>query len=294
MPFRNLLLVTLVACSGDATLSASSPSASRGGPVAPMLDAGGAQGSRDGSAALTDATTTTPTAMCQKTLCTTGAFARGDAIEFDAICDYPEIASTVVKSCQGTTCFNTFETFLKDPKDIYAELFKALDTNKDGKLDGADPLCEVTLLGFSWGGVAAVQVARLFTTDTNVDTSRRKVKRLVAMDPYQPNAGRLDIPAGVQEFVEFRHTVAPSNDCSKNDFLGPYKGLVPHCALGAQCTDYDYSLAPTTVFTAQAGKTFTGQSVGHCEVPLVADPLIRAMYRGDPLSNLPPTVPVTP
>jgi hypothetical protein len=243
-----------------------------------------------------DAQTDAKAAKRIKTVCTTGAFSRADNPEFNAICDYPEIASTVVQSCAGGACFNTFETFLVDANTIYAKLFSALDENHDGKYDDKDPACEVNLLGFSWGGVAAVQIAGALLADAKVAPSRRKVHRVVSLDPYQPVLAGLQVPAGIDQFLSFRHSVSPQVDCSNDSALGPYKGLTPHCATSASCTDYDYSLAPNVEFPLLAGRTIKGSEVGHCDVPDLAHPILRALYQGQPLpaNALPPTVPVTP
>jgi pimeloyl-ACP methyl ester carboxylesterase len=235
-----------------------------------------------------------PAFTCDVSLCLTGASTRSDGSNsaFNVICDGPEVPS-VVKSCDSGGCYNTFNSFLVAVSAIYPSLFAALDTTKDGKVDAADAACRVNILGFSWGGVAAVSLAQTFLADANVDASRRQVARLVVMDPYQPSA-TITVPAGVVSFWELRHSIASSSDCSKSAPLGPYLGVRPHCAAGQDCRDYDYSLAPTAAFPTDSGGTMLGGAVGHCDVPFLAAPVVRALFSGKTPTSLPPSVAVQP
>ncbi len=230
---------------------------------------------------------------CQVTICLTGATERGGSnTPFDEICDQPEVPG-VVQSCSGSTCFNTFNTFLVNTQStLYPPLFHALDTNNDNQINDSDAKCGVNILGFSWGGYAGVELAGLIANDGRIAANRRRVKRLFVMDPYQPTK-KITVPTNVDRFVEYRHSVVPSGaDCSKSAPLGPYKGLQPHCATGQNCIDYDYSLGGTNLFPTIHGGAYEGQDVGHCAVPEVAAPAILADFRGEAFSPLPPTVTV--
>jgi pimeloyl-ACP methyl ester carboxylesterase len=224
-------------------------------------------------------------------MCLTGAIKRTDGSNqgFNLLCDGPEVPG-VVQSCDANGCYNTFESFLVDVRTIYPSLFKALDKNHDGKYDEGDAACRVHLLGFSWGGVAAVQIAGLFLGDANVAAPLRTVARLVVLDPFQPGT-TLTIPAGVAQLYELRHSVAPPSDCSRGSPLGPYLGLVPHCSSSSTCADYDYSLAPDKPFPSPLGSMLGGE-VGHCDVPWVAGAIVREIFASKPLTDLPPSVPV--
>ncbi len=233
-------------------------------------------------------------AACQLTICLTGATERGGSnTPFDSICDDPVIPG-VISSCSGSTCFHTFNTFLVNTKNtLYPPLFAALDTNHDNVVNAVDTLCDVNILGFSWGGYAGVELAGVLAADTRVAADRRGVARLFIIDPYQPSKN-ISVPSNVRRFVEYRHSVVPSgSDCSKGAPLGPYKGLPPHCPAAQNCIDFDYSLAPTTSFPTRTG-SLLGSEVGHCAVPEVAAPPILADFRGEAFSPLPPTVPVVP
>jgi len=234
---------------------------------------------------------------CELTLCLTGAISRTDGSNhaFNIICDDPSIQG-LVQECDLAGCYNTFNSFLVDVKTvIYPPLFKALDTNGDGKVDALDAPCQVTLLGFSWGGASAVQLAQALVTDPNVAPARQRVDRVFAMDPFQTGISELVIPVGVDHYWEFRHSIVPAaGDCSSGAPLGPYKGLVPHCYAdaGSSCIDYDYSLSPTVNFPANVGGSFLGEDVGHCDVPAVAGPAVLAILKGQNYPELPVTVPV--
>jgi hypothetical protein len=230
-------------------------------------------------------------AGCEISICLTGASARNDGsnLPFNTMCSAGFLPGLVL-----STTFTTHETFLVNTANvIYPNLFKALDTNNDNKVDANDPDCKVNILGYSWGGVAAVELATAMTTDTRIIAARRSVHRLFAIDPFQPFQ-TLNVPAKVATFIEFRHTLVPAGDCSSAAPLGPYKGLQPHCTASTACTDYDYSLAPTTQFATQGGGSLSGAQVGHCEAAMVADPPIRAMFARQPLPTMPPTVPIIP
>ena len=200
-----------------------------------------------------------------------------------------------IRDCPaGASCFSTFETFLKDTeKGIYPSLFNALDTNHDGRVDSKDPACKLNVLGFSWGGVASFQLIQALTHDSRVSIERAVVDRLIVLDPFQPATSPLVVPPEVKAFWEYRHSTAPSTDCSAHAPLGPYLGITPRCTAAALCVDYDYSLSPSVPFmTPLSGPRF-GAEVGHCDVPLVAHLPVVATLRGQPYDNVPATVPLS-
>ena len=233
---------------------------------------------------------------CQVTMCLTGAPSRGSSnTPFDVICDDPSIPG-VIQSCEGGSCFNTFNTFGIDAKNsIYPKLFAVLDTNHDSAVNGQDTTCAVNLLGYSWGGVSAVQIATALSTDSRVDPARRQVYRLFVMDPFQRDLLKIatvTVPTNVIRFVEYRHSVTPSGDCSAGAPFGPYKGIRPKCYAGSNCIDYDYSQTSTSQYPDSSGGFYTSSQIGHCEVPRVAAVAVLADFKGLAAPVLPAQVPI--
>ncbi len=227
----------------------------------------------------------------QVTMCFTGAPARGGSnVPFDVICDDPSVPN-VVRSCDGLSCYNTFNTLGTNATSLYAKLFAALDTNGDMLVNAQDQQTRVNLLGYSWGGISAVQVAAKLGSDTRIDANLRRVYRLIVMDAYQPLA-TLVVPTSVERFVSFRHSSSPSGDCSAGVPLGPFEGIVPRCYANQSCFDYDYSQSPSGSFSTSDGLSYLGSQIGHCEVPAVAAPAILAEFKGMPYSNMPTQLPV--
>jgi hypothetical protein len=228
---------------------------------------------------------------CAMTMCFTGALTRDDNSNdaFNAICDN-SVLPGLIRSCDQFNCHNTFNS-VTSASSLYAELFKALDTNGDNLVNAQDRGCGVNLLGFSWGGQAAVEVATAMNNDARVAPFYKRINRLFVMDPYQP-AKTLTVPTNVWRFIEYRHSGSPSSDCSNGALLGPYKGLQPHCALNQNCLDYDYSMSAGQYFPDSSGGQHLGSEIGHCTVPAVAAPAIIADFMGQPYAFMPPASPV--
>lgn len=207
------------------------------------------------------------------------------------------LGAGLVEACQGSTCYATFafETVGNPSRDA---LIAELDTNHDGRVTAADTPFDLVLLGYSWGGTNVRDLAAWMTTDEHFDPERRAVSRMIAIDPYRPGA-TMDIPANVAQFVEYRHSVAPSGDCSlimlgSVVVSGPYLGLTPRCKSSTVCTDYDYTLGGKTFYPGAftPGKGYIGSNVDHCGVVNVAASAIKPLLAGTAFSPLPPTVPV--
>ncbi len=267
-------------------------------------DAGtpGDAGTPDAGAARDAGTSTDGGSACRVIFCFNGAPSRtaSSNFPFNHLCD-SLVNDGLVQDCgnggSGTTCHSTFDSFLVNAAStLYPRVFSALDTNRDQRVDARDQACLVVFLGYSWGGVASVEVATALLADTRIDTARRAVDLIVAIDPYQPSRTTLDVPSGVRAFHEFRHSVSPPNDCSATALLGPYRGLPPRCRASSTCADYDYSLAPMRSFSRYTSGAYLGSQIGHCEVPEVMHPQARALVRGQPVTGTPPqrTVPIIP
>ncbi|MDP1827093.1 MAG: hypothetical protein Q8L48_27715 [Archangium sp.] len=207
---------------------------------------------------------------------------------FTDICDELALGDAgVVRSSSGTTFATAVDT---DAASVAGPLFLALDRNGDNQVNQLDGPIVLNILGFSWGGKNVEDLANRVTTDSRIDQTVL-YSRVVVLDAFQPfNNGAVTMPVGLDEAWSFRHSVAPSGDCSNAAPLGPYLGLRLACAAGQSCRDHDFSLAPTTFFNG-----LSGSSIGHCDVPFAARPYVLDLVaRGQTTTPLPPSVPVSP
>ena len=159
----------------------------------------------------------------------------------------------------------------------------ALDTDGDGSVTGSDADLELNVIGYSWGGFDARDVIARIQWDDRFADDRRSVARFFALDPYQTvllafPRRVMQVPANVTTLYEFRHTVAPSDDCSRVVpwLVGPFTGREPECTGDTVCNDYDYSAADATA------------SVDHCGVPAAATHAIQEIVAGREPDDLPP------
>ena len=230
--------------------------------------------------------------VCTITLCLTGAMNHQTPSNtfFREMCEDPRIEG-VHFDCHGEVCNSTFDSFLQFPLlTVYPALTDALDRNGDGRVDGQDPVCHVNLIGFSWGGVNALSVAGHLNRDQSIPKSHRRVRHAVLLDAFQPlSAGRMTVPENVDSVLSMRHSIAPDDDCSRGAPLGPYLGFAPRCGSGQDCQDYDYSLAPETLFRDARGWSVWGDGIGHCHVPGVAHENVVSFVNDRPMTDrLPP------
>ena len=211
--------------------------------------------------------------FCKITLCLTGAMDHrtpsNDA--FRVLCEDPRLDG-LVYDCQNDRCNQTFDSFLQFPLlTVYPALTEAIDRNKDGVIDDNDPICEVNLIGFSWGGVNALSIAHHLRQDRQVPNGHKTIAKAVLLDAFQPfSSGRMVVPDNVRSVRSFRHSIASADDCSRHSPLGPYLGYAPVCSTEQDCADYDYSLFPDDVFYDRYDTPHLGRDIGHCMVPAVA------------------------
>ncbi len=166
-------------------------------------------------------------------------------------------------------------------------LVSALDTNHDGFVTNMDTAIDLNVVGYSWGGFNARDLIAKVGTDRRFSPSRHGVARFFALDPYRTDElifgkAEIEIPANVGTLHEFRHTVAPTNDCSRIAWglVGPFTGRTPECTGTTVCHDYDYSLVPATV------------NVDHCGIPTHATRPVLQIVRGLAPTTLPRERPV--
>lgn len=140
----------------------------------------------------------------------------------------------------------------------YKALFKKLDTNGDGWVDGKDVYSEIYLVGFSWGGINTSDVAEGIRTDWRIASSRSFISGMVLFDAFQPQISRVNIPSNVFDAWVYRQTETTEGDCSASVSFGwGFNGHRPKAKSEMTfCSMYDLD-------------EFLGE-VGHCDVPTVA------------------------
>jgi len=159
----------------------------------------------------------------------------------------------------------------------------ALDTNRDGNVTNTDAPANLTFVGYSWGGFNARDVAEAIANDRRFSPLRKPVHRLLVLDAFRTDflvvpKSEIRVPANVRFFESFRHTVAPTDDCSKivPGLVGPFTGRDPLCTGATVCKDYDFSLSPAT------------RDVDHCEVVGRARTFVVDLVNGRTPQNVPP------
>ncbi|MBL8938974.1 MAG: hypothetical protein JNM69_30715 [Archangium sp.] len=238
-----------------------------------------------------DVVTTLGVPARQVVVCMTGAVDQhsGSNDGFTQLCDALRPLATVVPECIDGTCWSSFATFTatEPVRKISDATLQALDVNADSAIDSADGPTTLTLVGFSWGGVTAADVSRALSSDKRIDHTFLTL-RLVVLDAFQPSLPDVKAARAVDEAFSFRHSVAPSSDCSSFAPLGPYLGLRLRCGPEQRCFDFDFSLAPDERFTGRRGR-----DVGHCDVPDVAARYVTSLVTtGQVVAPLPPPVAV--
>ncbi len=137
----------------------------------------------------------------------------------------------------------------------YSALFKKLDTNGDGRVDGKDTPTKIHLVGFSWGGINVTDIADRLRKDSRIAQDRRTVTAMVLLDPYQPLSFHANIPSNVEYAWEYRQSNTTDGDCSSTVSLGlGFNGKTPEAkSWNTWCSVYDLD-------------SFMN-GVGHCDVP---------------------------
>ncbi len=309
-----LLVAPLAACGNDADTGPPADGGSvRDATVADDASSDGglglADGATDGAAGRDSGASDAgaprdagPPAAPRRFLCINGAGVDGAGgrgsggnPDFETLC--ARLGPGLIQDCASGNCYSTFafETTGNPSRDA---LVRALDSNKDGRVTAADDPARLVLVGYSWGGTNVRDLALWMTSEPRIDDARRRVEFLLALDPYRPG-GTMDIPGNVDQFVEYRHSVAPANDCSRITLggipvSGPYLGIVPRCKAGTACTDYDYTLGGATFFPGAftPGRGYIGSNVDHCGLVNVAASAIPPLLASSPFSPLPPKVAV--
>ncbi len=148
----------------------------------------------------------------QVVVCLTGAVDQSSPSNagFTQLCDQLGASVTLVRSCRGSACASSFATFpaTSAGATVTDATFAALDLNQDQRVNAADGPTTLTILGFSWGGVNAGDLAERLSSDGRIAHAQLRM-RLVILDAYQPFVSGVSPAANVDEAWSFRHTVTP-------------------------------------------------------------------------------------
>jgi pimeloyl-ACP methyl ester carboxylesterase len=185
----------------------------------------------------------------RRQLCLYGATQVTDGANpvFDDLCEaLPDPLRNPVEDIAG---FRIFEL-----DDARAAMLTALDTDGDGLVTDADEAI-VDVLGYSWGGVNALQLA--LHEEPGVTATRPLIGRVAVIDPFVPPHDEPIVLGGpVEQVWSYGHSESPSWDCSALAPLGPYRSRPIDCgSTDAPCAEYDLS---------------RDRVVGHCTIVLEA------------------------
>ena len=237
-----------------------------------------------------DDTSEDATTRPQMSICFSGRslgsdpYASGGNSELGALCN---ALPSLVKDTKGPDAAYPFFRWNSDVSHALDVLVAALDTNHDGVVTNLDTEYDLNVVGYSWGGFNARDLIGMIQTDRRFSPSRHGVARFFALDPYRTDdlvfaKKEMDVPGNVGTLYEFRHTVAPADDCSRIAWglIGPFTGRTPFCTGSTVCYDYDYSLVAATA------------NVDHCGIPAHATHPVLQIVAGQTPTNLPPQHPV--
>lgn len=204
---------------------------------------------------------------CRRTLCIGGP----GELDSESNGDLAELcrrAPGIVTRCEGERCESVWS------QDSWEEgldaLLGSLDRNADGKVDGKDPLCPISLAGWSTGA-AVIADALPKALAERVDAKHAKVSNLLAIAPYTVGAApqQLDIAATVDKAFIYRYSVSPKIDCSRAFEGGPWLTAAPTCAEGTTCYDYDYSKDEGDLAYLSRRGSRSGAEIHHCNITSV-------------------------
>jgi hypothetical protein len=206
-----------------------------------------------------------PAGQCRRTLCIAGP----GELDSEPNGDLAELCRRspgVVMACEGKKpCASVWQ--VDRWQQALDALVVTLDRNADGKVDGKDPACPVSLAGWSTGAaVIAGELPKALAE--RVDAKHARIQNLVAITPF--TAGResqqLDIAANVDKAFIYRHSVAPDNDCSRAFEGGPWLSAAPVCAEGTTCYDYDYTKDVGDLAYRSRRGSRSGAEISHCNI----------------------------
>jgi len=205
---------------------------------------------------------------CARTLCVAGPGALTD----DANRDLGEMCRRsrgVVRHCEDQPCHSVWS--LESWEQGLDALIDSLDHNRDGKVDALDEACQISVAGWSRGGmIAAEALPKALREDPRVSEDRAIIDHLVAIVPWAPEREHVEVGDNVRKAWIYRHTLAPAGDCSRAFAGGPWLSPAPICGPETTCWDYDFSLEPELAFLSRRGAR-SGAEIGHCIITALFD-----------------------
>jgi hypothetical protein len=201
---------------------------------------------------------------CRRTLCISGP----GELDSEANGDLAELcrrAPGIVMRCVDERCASVWAV------DRWADgldaLVGSLDHDADGRIDGKDPACPISLAGWSTGA-AVVADALPKALAERVDAKHAKVHNLLAIAPFAAGVEpqRLDIAATVDKAFVYRTSVAAQADCSRTFEGGPWLSATPTCAEGTTCYDYDYAKDEGDLAYLSRRGARSGAEIHHCNI----------------------------
>jgi hypothetical protein len=202
--------------------------------------------------------------QCRRTLCISGP----GELDSEPNGDLAELCRRspgLVMGCEGERCRYLW------PVDRWQQgldaLVSTLDRNADGKVDGKDGACPISLAGWSTGAVVVAEDLPKALAE-RADAKHARIQNLVAIVPFavgrEPQ--RLDIAANVDKAFIYRYSVSHENDCSRAFEGGPWLSAAPVCAEGTTCYDYDYSKNVGDLAYISRRGSRAGAEVSHCNI----------------------------
>lgn len=172
-----------------------------------------------------------------------------------------------------------------DMSAVAKRLINVVDADRDGRISATESKTQVTLLGFSWGGFNARDVAKLLG-DRGI-----RVRRLFLLDPFKVDVvvpkSEIEVPANVDWAWNFVHSVAPANDCSRAivwgvTVLGPFTGRQMRCQGSTSCVQYDFSKGYGLRYpdSDPSQIRWATRQTDHCQVPYDAYNYVSELYTG--------------
>ncbi len=163
----------------------------------------------------------------------------------------------LVRDVQLFGVFGDFSAFEAIDTFVFPKLVEHLDTSGDGVVTAADQPFELSLAGFSWGGVSVRNVARQVANSGWFAPDQTRIKTIVLFDPFRPfMGGQLNMTdVDVERVFAYVQSQLEPGDCSEEAPLSPYSGLTPRVGSQTTCHRYDFD-------SSQA----LGGPTGHCGV----------------------------
>lgn len=234
----------------------------------------------------------------QITVCFAGASVPWDPYATDGNPQLAEICKSLpnlVRPSATRDAQYPFHPWDSNEARVRADVRRALDSDRSGKVDASDEPFELNVIGYSWGGFNGLDLVEAISRDAAYAPPQRVVARFIALDAYAIgfDTTNLRVPQNVREFYSFRHLKEPPTGCSQTvnlaigewipplagiELIGPFVGKAPLCTGSTACHDFDL------------GADDSG--LDHCGLPAKAEPYLKRILLGEALGVVPGRLPV--